>query len=113
MGGAMLGRRHPQRNEERAALAADLAPGQVERILSLDDLVEGDDAFFSATAVTDSPFLEGVRYDTRHAGVTTESLVIRAGSGSVRYVRGVHQLDPEHIFGDRDPGDVVQAATSG
>lgn len=113
MGGAMLGRRHPQLNRERSALQEELAPGEVDRILALDDLVAGDDAFFSATAVTDSPFLQGVRYDSRHSGVTTESLVIRAGSGSVRYVRGVHRLDPEHIFGRRDPDDVVQAATAG
>jgi fructose-1,6-bisphosphatase II len=113
MGGGMQGRRDPQLDRERAALARSDAADEVDRILRLEDLVSGDDAFFSVTAVTDSAFLEGVRYDTRHNGVTTESLTIRAGSGSVRYVRGIHQLDPEHIFGDRDPGDAVEAATSG
>jgi len=113
MGGGMQGRRDPQLDRERAALARSDAAAEVDRILRLDDLVSGEDAFFSVTAVTDSPFLEGVRYDARHNGVTTESLTIRAGSGSVRYVRGIHQLDPEHIFGDRDPGDAVEAATSG
>ena len=113
MGGGMEGRRDPQLEDERRALATSPAADEWGRVLSLDDLVAGEDAFFSATAVTDSPFLEGVRYDTRHSGVTTESLTIRAGSGSVRYVRGIHQLDPEHIFGDRDPNDAVEAATSG
>ncbi len=113
MGGGMQGRRDPQLPQERASLAAGEEAGDVGRILELHDLVAGEDAFFSVTAVTDSPFLEGVRYDTRHNGVTTESLTIRAGSGSVRYVRGIHQLDPEHIFGDRDPGDAVEAATAG
>jgi fructose-1,6-bisphosphatase II len=113
MGGGMQGRRDPQLAGEREALAAAGAGMEMDRILGLEDLVAGKDAFFSVTAVTDSPFLEGVRYDTRHNGVTTESLTIRAGSGSVRYVRGIHQLDPEHIFGDRDPGDAVEAATSG
>jgi fructose-1,6-bisphosphatase II len=113
MGGGMQGRRDPQLAGEREALAASGIGTEVDQVLGLDDLVAGEDAFFSVTAVTDSPFLEGVRYDTRHNGVTTESLTIRAGSGSVRYVRGIHQLDPEHIFGDRDPGDAVEAATSG
>ncbi|HSM04334.1 MAG TPA: class II fructose-bisphosphatase [Longimicrobiales bacterium] len=113
MGGGMEGRRDPQLASERDALGGAGASGTHGGVLGLDDLVAGEDAFFSVTAVTDSPFLEGVRYDTRHSGVTTESLTIRAGSGSVRYVRGIHQLDPEHIFGDRDPGDAVEAATSG
>lgn len=113
MGGGMLGRRDPQLDDERAALAAECSTAEVGRVLDLDDLAAGDDAFFSATAVTDSPFLEGVRYDTRHGGITTESLVIRAGSGSVRYVRGVHRLDPEHIFGARDSAEVIRATTEG
>jgi len=119
MGGGMLGRCDPQLDEERAALETELPGGALDRVLTLDDLVAGDDGFFSATAVTDSPFLEGVRYDAQHGGVTTESLVIRAGSGSVRYVRGVHRLDPEHIFGGSVAGSgadavahaVVRAAT--
>ncbi|MEJ2540494.1 MAG: class II fructose-bisphosphatase [Gemmatimonadota bacterium] len=113
MGGGMQGRRDPQLPEERAALRASVEAAELDRILGLDDLVTAEDAFFAVTAVTDSPFLEGVRYDARHSGVTTESLTIRAGSGSVRYIRGVHRLDPEHIFGGRDPGDAVEAATSG
>jgi fructose-1,6-bisphosphatase II len=113
MGGGMEARRNPQLDGERRALESRGAASELDRVLRLDDLVRAEDAFFAVTAVTDSPFLEGVRYDTRHRGVTTESLTIRAGSGSVRYVRGIHQLDPEHIFGDRDPGDAVEAATSG
>lgn len=110
MGGGMLGRRDPQLDAERAALLEEFGAEQTRAILHLDDLVSGDDGFFSATAVTDSPFLEGVRYDSRRRAVTTESLVIRASSGSLRYIRGAHRLDPEHIFGASDPADAVRAA---
>lgn len=123
MGGGMVACRDPQLDEERAALEAQLGRDGVGTVLTLDDLLHGDDGFFAATAVTDSPFLEGVRYDDRHDGVTTQSLAIRAGSGSLRYVHGVHRLDAEHIFGERDPcdllrsdvlrSDVLRAATEG
>lgn len=110
LGGVMQARLAPQLDEERERLAAELEPGELERVLEADDLVGSRDAFFAATAITGSPFLEGVRYD-RTLGVSTESLVIRAGSGSIRHVRGIHRLDAEHIFG-RDGGDRVVEVVS-
>ncbi len=98
LGGVMQGRLAPQLSEERSRLRSELDPDELRQILAADDLVRSDDAFFAATAITGSPFLEGVRYD-RALGVSTESLVIRAGSGSVRHVRGIHRLDARHIFG--------------
>ena len=99
--GGMQGRRAPQLDEERARLNAELDPGELDRILGLDDLVASDDGFFAATSITGGNFLEGVRYH-RDLGVTTESLAIRIRSGSIRLIRGTHRLDAEHIFG---PGD--------
>jgi fructose-1,6-bisphosphatase II len=110
MGGAMLGRRAPQRDEEWERIRTSLPSGEVDRILTVDDLVTADDAFFAATAISDSPFLQGVRYD-QAMGVCTESLVIRSSSGSMRFIRGHHRLDPEHIFGHGGLDRVVEAAS--
>ena len=60
-------------------------------MLTHDDLVKGDDAFFSATGVTDGDMLEGVRYLGR--GATTESLVMRSRSGTVRRISSRHDRD--------------------
>jgi len=53
-----------------------------------DDLVSGDNCFFAATAVTDGDLLHGVRYDRR--GAVTQSIVMRARSGTVRLVDARH-----------------------
>jgi fructose-1,6-bisphosphatase II len=99
LGGAIQGVRAPQSAGERGRVVAELAQGDaLERVLTAEDLIADGDAFFSATAITGSPFLEGVQ-DRPGVGVLTESLVIRAASGSIRLIRGVHRLDPDHIFG--------------
>ncbi|RMH87894.1 MAG: fructose-bisphosphatase class II, partial [Calditrichaeota bacterium] len=82
----------------------------IDEVLTLDDLIRADDAFFAATGITDGAFLEGVHFD-REGGVTTHSIVIRALSGSIRYVKGIHQLNPEHIFGERSVEAAVRVAT--
>ena len=56
---------------------------------SEDDLVKGNNAFFSATGVTDGDMLEGVRYEGT-AGASTESLVMRSRSGTVRRIQSRH-----------------------
>ncbi|MBQ6668791.1 MAG: fructose-bisphosphatase class II, partial [Deltaproteobacteria bacterium] len=109
IGGGMQGRRAPQKEYEREALNATLGDA-IDKVLTLDDLVRSDDAFFAATGITDGPFLEGVHFD-RAGGVTTHSIVIRALTGSLRYIKGVHQLKPEHIFGRMDTDGAVQIAT--
>src|SRR3954462_9430030 len=60
IGGQLLGRLWPRNDEERRA-AID-AGYELDRILTCDDLVSGNDVFFSATGVTDGDVLEGVRY---------------------------------------------------
>jgi fructose-1,6-bisphosphatase II len=107
LGGGMQGVRAPQRDDEKARLHDELPPGELDRILGLDDFIAHEDAFFAATAITGGPLLQGVRYD-RGLGVSTESLVIRSRSGSIRHVRGTHRLDPEHIFGDGGFDHVVE-----
>jgi fructose-1,6-bisphosphatase II len=108
LGGGMQGKRAPQKDYEFEALNA-LPDDDIGRVLGLDDLIQSNDAFFAATGITDGPFLEGVHFD-RNGGVTTHSIVIRALSGSIRYIRGVHQLKPEHVFGDVDIAQAVKMA---
>ena len=62
----------------------------LDRVLSTDDLVASDDAFFAATGITDGELMAGVRY--RSGGATTHSLVMRARSGTLRNIHSEHQL---------------------
>jgi fructose-1,6-bisphosphatase II len=87
IGGRLLGRLWPRDDGERqAALDAGYDLG---RVLDHDDLVAGDDCFFSATGITDGDVLQGVRYQGA-ASVTTESLVMRSRSGTVRRIHARH-----------------------
>jgi fructose-1,6-bisphosphatase II len=87
IGGQLLGRLWPRNDEERTA-AVD-AGYNLEKVLTCDDLVQGENAFFSATGVTDGDVLQGVRYQGDR-GATTESLVMRSRSGTVRRVHARH-----------------------
>ncbi len=87
LGGQMLGRLWPRDDTERAAAVE--AGYDLDRILDRDDLVAGDDVFFSATGITDGDVLQGVRYPSA-GGATTESLVMRSRSGTVRRIRATH-----------------------
>jgi len=82
--------RHPRPRDEAERSAALAAGYDLGRILTCDDLVAGDDVFFSATGVTDGDVLQGVRY--RGRGATTESLVMRSRSGTVRRIVATHPL---------------------
>jgi fructose-1,6-bisphosphatase II len=86
LGGQLLGRLWPRDEDERRR-AIDRGY-DLERVLAVEDLVQGQDVFFSATGVTDGDVLQGVRYDGGAA--TTESLVMRARSGTVRRVTARH-----------------------
>ena len=86
MGGQMLGRLWPRDDEERQA-AVDFGH-DLDRVLDVNDLVAGDDVFFAATGVTDGDVLEGVQYTA--TGATTESLVMRSRSGTVRRIGARH-----------------------
>jgi fructose-1,6-bisphosphatase II len=87
LGGQLLGRLWPRDDPERQA-ALD-AGYDLQRVLTRDDLVAGDDVFFSATGITDGDVLQGVRYPSA-GGATTESLVMRTRSGTIRRIRATH-----------------------
>ena len=73
-----------RRNAEALGVDADA-------VLAIDDLVKGDDCFFAGTGITSGELLRGVRYIEN--GAITESVVMRARSGTTRYIRAVHGRD--------------------
>ena len=87
LGGQLLGRLWPRDDGERDA--AEKAGYDLAEVLDVDRLVGGGDVFFAATGVTDGDLLDGVRYlGDGHA--STESLVMRSRSGTVRTVQARH-----------------------
>jgi fructose-1,6-bisphosphatase II len=87
MGGEQQGRLWPRNDDERQA-AID-AGYDLDRVLSIDDMVAGDNCFFAATGITDGELLKGVHFSGD--AVFTESLVMRSKSGTVRVVSGRHK----------------------
>ena len=87
MGGAIQARLCPQDDAERERALA--AGHDLDQVLSTDDLVSGDHVFFCATGITDGDLLRGVRYSG--TGCTTESIVMRSRSGTVRMIEGYHR----------------------
>lgn len=87
MGGDLQGRLYARDDAERA-LAIELGY-DLDAILGLDDLVKGDNCFFAATGITTGDLLEGVKF--RGNTVTTQSLVMRSRTGTVRMIDAIHQ----------------------
>jgi fructose-1,6-bisphosphatase II len=86
--GRILGQLWPRNDQERSE-AVNLGY-DVDAVLDTDDLVTSDDCFFSCTGITPGQLVEGVTFDGR--GATTESLMMRGKSGTVRVVKARHRL---------------------
>jgi fructose-1,6-bisphosphatase II len=99
IGGEIVGRLWPRNDTERQA-ALD-AGYDLDQQLTSSDLIKSDNCFFSATGVTGGDLLQGVRYlDAGKA--TTESLVMRSRSGTVRRVKATHDRSKiRELAGDR------------
>jgi fructose-1,6-bisphosphatase II len=89
MGGELQAKLWPKDDEERERAIA--AGHDLDRVLSNDDLVHGDNVFFVATGVTDGDLLRGVHY--RRHGASTQSLVMRSKSGTIRMIDSWHHFD--------------------
>ncbi len=99
-GGVIQGQLWPHDDEERQR-ALDAGHNlDDDYVLSTDQLVSGDDAFFVATGITDGELMRGVRY--RAGGCTTDSLVMRARSGTIRSISSEHQLAKLRTFASID-----------
>ena len=88
LGGTIQGKLWPQKRSEYTNAAA--AGLDLDAVLHTDDLVRSDNVFFVATGITDGELVRGVRY--RGGGATTESLVMRSRSGTIRRVISQHRL---------------------
>ena len=88
LGGEFQGKLMPQDEEERQR-CLDMGL-EVDKVLMMDDLVKGDDAIFAATGITDGELLRGVQL--KGAFAESHTLVMRAKSGTVRFVEGRHSL---------------------
>ncbi|MFD5076206.1 class II fructose-bisphosphatase [Streptomyces sp. NPDC058371] len=88
LGGTIQGKLWPKDAEERQR-AID-AGHDLDRVLYTDDLVSGENVFFVATGITDGELLRGVRYRAETA--TTDSIVMRSKSGTVRQITSEHRL---------------------
>jgi fructose-1,6-bisphosphatase II len=88
LGGTIQGKLWPKDDEERQR-AID-AGHDLDRVLTTEDLVTGENVFFVATGITDGELLRGVRYRSETA--LTESIVMRSKSGTVRRIDSEHRL---------------------
>ena len=89
LGGDIQCKLWPRNDEERAQ--AEKLGLALDTVLTIDDLVKGDDVFFSLTGVTDGELVRGVHYFP--GGARTETLAMRSRSGTVRRVQAVHHFD--------------------
>lgn len=92
MGGEIQGKLYA-RDEDELRRGRE-AGYDFDKILTMDDLVSSEDVFFAATGITDGELLQGVRYFGD--GASTDSLVVRGLTGTVRQIRATHQIDKLH-----------------
>jgi fructose-1,6-bisphosphatase II len=98
MGGAMQAKLWPRDDAEREKALA--AGHDLDRVLTTDDLVRGDNIFFCATGVTSGDLLRGVRY--RSGGAYTQSIVMRSKSGTIRVIDSYHRLEKLALYSTID-----------
>jgi fructose-1,6-bisphosphatase II len=96
LGGDIQCKLWPRDDKERTqAQALGLA---LDQVLTIDDLVRGNDVFFALTGVTDGELVKGVHYFPH--GATTETLVMRSRSGTIRRIQAVHNFEKLEHYAD-------------
>lgn len=90
LGGELQGRLLPQSDEE-VERCKKMGITDINQVLTMEDLVKGDDCIFAATGVTDGELLRGVQFKGNVA--KTQSIVMRAKSGTVRFISAEHRLE--------------------
>lgn len=100
MGGDMQGQLYPMSEEEKQrCYEMNFTDEDIEKVLYLDDLAKGEDLFFAATGITDGDLLKGV-ISIGNQRATTQSVVMRAKTGTIRFVDAIHRLDKNDILID-------------
>lgn len=93
--GEILMRMWPRDDAERNDLLKQFTPAEIARCYTRDELVAGESAIFCATGISDSPLLPGVKLVGNTA--ITHSILMRARSKTVRYIRAVHNLTQKTV----------------
>ncbi|WP_270420011.1 class II fructose-bisphosphatase [Acidaminococcus massiliensis] len=94
LGGDMQARLVPE-NEDQAERCRKMGIEDTKKILTIDDLVKGDDCMFTATAITNCDMLRGVNYFGN--GARTHTISMRYATGTVRFIDAVHTFDRNDI----------------
>ena len=94
LGGDMQGRLKPE-NDAEVARAKKMGIADINKILTIDDLVHGEDVMFAATAITQGDLLNGVQYFG--GGVRTHSISMRYKTGTVRFIDAIHTLEKKPL----------------
>lgn len=89
LGGEIQGKLMPS-NDEQIERCKKMGIPDVDRVFYMEDFCSGNDAIFAATGVTDGELLKGVQYKGHIA--TTDTVVMRAKSGTIRFISGQHSL---------------------
>ncbi|MCH4166298.1 MAG: class II fructose-bisphosphatase [Megasphaera sp.] len=92
LGGDMQARLVPYTEEERKRCAA-MGITDVNKVMTIDDLVKGDDCIFSATAITNTAMMPGIQYFG--GGARTHSVVMRYKRGTIRFIDTFHRFRKE------------------
>ena len=95
LGGEMLLRMWPKDDAERLGVEAEVGVEATRKVYGCDELVIGESAMFCATGISDSSLLPGVKVRGKKA--TTTSILMRAKSRTVRYIRAIHDLEHKTI----------------
>ena len=90
MGGDMQGRLVPE-TEEEIRRVHEMGIADVNKVLTLDDLVSTNDVYFVATGVTNGDMLKGVRFTEKHA--ITHTVVMRGLTSTIRFIEAYHDYD--------------------
>jgi fructose-1,6-bisphosphatase II len=94
LGGMIQAKLWPRDEAEREKAIA--AGHDLDRVLTTDDLVTGDNCFFVATGVTSGDLLKGVRFQA--GGAHTQSIVMRSKSGTIRVIDSYHRLEKLALY---------------
>lgn len=95
LGGDFQGRLVPE-DDAQAQRCLDMGI-DVNQLFTLDDLIKGDEVQFAATAVTDTDILRGIRFEAGNKAIT-ESIALRAETGTIRYINTVHDLEKKEEY---------------
>ena len=100
MGGDMQAQIYPLSEQEvNRCYELGFTDEELEKVLTIDDLAKGDNLFFAATGITEGDLLSGVKHIGSNRA-KTQSVVMRAKTGTIRFVDAIHSLDKNEILVD-------------